>query len=104
VSVPVFQHFATSSNHAENMCVVTFRALRDDLFFAHEFANLATPWAVGAATFTSAHDPCPSTPTNCKTPDAEGLSPPPSSAALAYQHHAPPLIDLRCRREGELCG
>ena len=27
----VFQHFATSSDHAENMCVVTFRALRADL-------------------------------------------------------------------------
>eukprot|EP01046_Picozoa_sp_COSAG06_P065028 COSAG06_NODE_15793_length_1043_cov_2.043432_1_plen_34_part_10 len=31
MSVPVFQDFATSSDHAENMCVVTFRALRDDL-------------------------------------------------------------------------
>ena len=27
MSVPVFQHFATSSDHAENVCVVSFRAL-----------------------------------------------------------------------------
>ena len=31
MSVPVFQHFATSSDHAENVCVVTFRALRAHL-------------------------------------------------------------------------
>ena len=31
MSVPVFQHFATSSDHAENVCVVSFRPLRDDL-------------------------------------------------------------------------
>ena len=31
VSVPVFQHFATSSDHAENVCVVTFRSLRAHL-------------------------------------------------------------------------
>ena len=28
---PVFQHFATSSDHAENVCVVTFRSLRAHL-------------------------------------------------------------------------
>ena len=31
MSVPVFQDFATSSDHAENACVVSFRALRADL-------------------------------------------------------------------------
>ena len=40
MSVPVFQHFATSSNHAENMCVVTFRPLRDDLVWNTRLAQL----------------------------------------------------------------
>ena len=31
VSVPAFQDFATIANHAENVCVVTFRALRAHL-------------------------------------------------------------------------
>ena len=31
LSVPAFQDFATIANHAENVCVVTFRPLRDDL-------------------------------------------------------------------------
>eukprot|EP01046_Picozoa_sp_COSAG06_P035303 COSAG06_NODE_3782_length_4911_cov_2.138612_2_plen_71_part_00 len=31
MSVPAFQDFATIANHAESMCVVSFRALRDDL-------------------------------------------------------------------------
>ena len=30
MSVPAFQDFATIANHAESMCVVTFRPLRDD--------------------------------------------------------------------------
>ena len=29
MSVPVFQHFATSSDHADNVCVVSFGALVD---------------------------------------------------------------------------
>ena len=31
MSVPVFQDFATIANHVENVCVVTFRALRAHL-------------------------------------------------------------------------
>jgi hypothetical protein len=40
VSVPVFQHLATIANHADNVCVVTFRPLRDDLVWNTRLAQL----------------------------------------------------------------
>ena len=44
MSVPAFQDFATIANHAENMCVVTFRALRDDLVWNTRLAQLIYQW------------------------------------------------------------
>eukprot|EP01046_Picozoa_sp_COSAG06_P035302 COSAG06_NODE_3782_length_4911_cov_2.138612_1_plen_41_part_10 len=40
MSVPVFQHLATIANNAESMCVVSFRALRDDLVWNSRFVQL----------------------------------------------------------------
>ena len=40
VSIPVFQHLATIANPADNVCVVTFRALRDDLVWNTRLAQL----------------------------------------------------------------
>ena len=40
MSAPVFQHFATSSDHAENVCIVTFRALRAHLVWNTRLARV----------------------------------------------------------------